>query len=240
MDTSNLWKAGFFNYLREDITFSLMNRRTLKIDLANMQIPDKAVDDEDQLNIAALYLAEAINFRFDPEAIPSAGKILLDRFDGWRISLPEQFKPFYDSSGGVITPGVFPTIRLLRDCHVAVAQYCHVTRSLLHGCTESDWSQEGLQSVQNGEAVRLCGLAFTSNSPAVLVNSFGPISYCGRHIQGQALQIDLIRRLYSCGKETGWPVQRMIEGLQHYWSTEDFGFHGDTPPLETLARAHGT
>jgi len=33
--------------------------------------------------------------------------------------------------------------------------------------------------------LEICGIAFTSNEPAVLVNAFGPISYCksSKHIK---------------------------------------------------------
>ena len=214
MDRPSLWRAGFFNYLREDITFSLMNRTALKIDLTDMEIPDSAFDDEDQLNVAALHLAEAVNLRFGEECKTHLCEKVSDRFRRWSESLPSQFTPFYDDTSGV-TPAVFPTIRLLRDCHVAVVQYGLVTASLL---AENTASSE-LESTLEANAIRICGLAFTSSSPTVLVNSFGPISYCGCHIRDQALQADLIRRLHSSQKDTGWPVQRMIEGLEKYWNT---------------------
>lgn len=217
METPSLWKAGFFNYLREDITFSLMNRRTLKIDLTEMRVPSTALDDEDQLNIAALYLAEAINMILNLDGSHEMQVALCQRFQQWYKALPDQFNPFFDSSGDDNT-SVFPTVRLLRDCHVAVAQYCLVTTSLASQIDRINGHQMAIEKHLHNNAVRLCGMAFSSNSPAVLVNSFGPISYCGRHIQGRPLQADLIRRLHACGKETGWPVGRMIDDLESYWT----------------------
>lgn len=41
-----------------------MNCTILEIYLTDIEIPDGAFDDEDQLNVAALHLAEAINLRF--------------------------------------------------------------------------------------------------------------------------------------------------------------------------------
>lgn len=219
MDRPSLRKGGFFNYLREDITFSLMNRRVLKIDLTAMRVPETGLDDEDQLNIGALYLAEAINFKFGQNHNPSAYTHLGDRLETWKLALPEHFHPFFDSSASGATC-VFPTIRILRDCHVAVLQYYLVTKILLHQCLGLHHDADPT-SLASTNAARICGLAFTSNSPAVLVNSFGPISYCGRFIRAPSLQVDLIRRLHACGKETGWPVQRMIDDLNQVWRDQN-------------------
>lgn len=218
MDTPNLWKAGFFNYLREDITFSLMNCRVLKIDLNNMAVPESALDDEDQLNFAALYLAEAINLGFSHAPSKRMQSGLSDRFEKWQHSLPERFSPFYDSTGDE-SYSVFPIIRLLRGCHVAVAQYGLLTESLIYDIAPEPHGKQDSERFLHEQAVRLCGMAFTSNSPAVLVNSFGPIAHCGRHIRNPAQQADLIRRLHASGKDTGWPVQRMIDDLNQHWST---------------------
>lgn len=226
MDRPNLWKAGFFNYLREDITFSLMNCKALKIDLTNTQVPDAALDDEDQLNTAALYAAEAVNLRFGPLQSQGTTEVLEERFERWRSTLPDQFRPFYDSSVEV-ADDIFPTIRLLRECHVAIAQYCLVTDSLLRETGETHDDASELESSLSRNAIRMCGMAFTSNAPAVLVNSFGPVSYCGRHISTSALQADLVRRLHASGKETGWPVQRMIDDLTQYWSNKADPSHED-------------
>lgn len=177
MDNHSLWKTGFFNYLREDITFSLMNRRVLKTDLAGVDIPDNAIDDEDRLNIAALYLAEAINIVFRKPIDPDRLHKFSARYSLWEAAKPSQSAPYYDSSDETFGP-VFPTIRLLRDCHVAVAQYSILVRSLM---LEAEPQSDISRKLQHN-ATRLCGMAFTSDSPAILVNSFGPVSYCGRHV----------------------------------------------------------
>ncbi|KAF4877202.1 Kanamycin B dioxygenase [Colletotrichum siamense] len=43
----------------------------------------------------------------------------------------------------------------------------------------------------------LCGLAFTANMPAVVVNAFGPIAFCARFIRSEASQQEVIRRLMA-------------------------------------------
>lgn len=98
-------------------------------------------------------------------------------------------------------------------------------------------------------ALEICGLAFTAHSSPVVVNAFGPISFCesdpfesydvparhvltrpepegGRFVRGEAAQNDIVRHLSACQKTTGWPVQRIVESLQVYWNTE-LGNHDD-------------
>ncbi len=168
MRHSSLMRAGFYNYLREDITYSLINRCLLKLDrrsITSPQLPSLgAADDEEQLNIASVFLAQVINEVFDPERdkrmLPSK------EFRNWRSSLPEQFAPYHTTHGDV--DGIeFPTVRLLRDCHVSVLQYCPVIDAL------SYFPQEDVTGVLEYNATMVCGLTFTSESTAVMVNSYG-------------------------------------------------------------------
>ena len=57
-------RAEFSNYHREDITFSLITRRSLKIDLNCIGTEYTPATDEDQLNLATLRLAQVMNVAF--------------------------------------------------------------------------------------------------------------------------------------------------------------------------------
>ena len=135
----------------------------------------------------------------------------------WNASLPVQFNPYFETAPAQARTS-FPTIRMLRDCHVAVVQYYLVATSVMRSRhNEHTWDNAELHE----NAVRVCGLAFTAESPPVMVNSFGPISFMCRYLQGEPLRTDLMRRLLASQRETGWPVQRIIDDLEHHWSMED-------------------
>lgn len=42
-------------------------------------------------------------------------------------------------------------------------------------------------------ALRICGIAFTTNIPAVLVNAFGPISYCELRVFDGCLPVNVTK-----------------------------------------------
>ena len=210
----SLSRAGFFNYLREDITFSLINRCPLKIDLSTIAIPTEARNDEDQLNVATLYLADTINRVFAHGTLSGPRKNDQLNFSMWRSSLPIQFTPYFETSMGHAT-NTFQTIRMLRECHVAVLQYCLVTASVIQSQQSSPVIIDELEQI----AVKVCGLAFTAESPAVVVNSYGPISFCCLYLRSKTLQMELFRRLQASRKDTGWPVQRIIDDLERHWTS---------------------
>lgn len=211
--TPTLLRAGFFNFLREDITFSLMRQTPLKMDLTGIDTSTYVPrSDEDQLNIVTLLLAGVINEAFSASPIPERLATLETQLRAWQASLPKDFEPFSTTvdSGDATT---FPSIWMLQDCHVAVRQYYLVAKSLLEYCAARFEYAAQLHSY----AAELCGLAFTSGSTAVLVNSFGPFSFCCRFLTTQRLRSESVRRLIACRKETGWPVQRLIEDLEQHW-----------------------
>ena len=211
----SLARAGFFNFMREDVTYSLINRCPLKVDVENMDIFG-ASDDEDRLNVATLYLAKAINVTFGGTTT-NAATTMLESFETWCGSLPIQFKPYFETP--YQQQNTLPTIRMLRACHVSVFQYCLVTKCVL-GSAQATINSESERQLHE-HAVRICGLAFTSESAAVVVNSFGPISFSCRFLQCHPLRLELVRRLHGCRKETGWPVQRIIDDLEQYWAQAD-------------------
>lgn len=117
---SNLREAGFWNYLREDITFSLFRRCPLKIDLARVPLALPMTGertDQDYLNAITLILGRIINTCFGgsdsvTEELWSSLSHLLRE---WRKSLPSRFEPFSTADGGLGL--ALPSIWLLRDHH---------------------------------------------------------------------------------------------------------------------------
>lgn len=93
----DLLRAGFWNYLREDITVALIEKRRLKIDLENiwMQYP---TEDDDQANMISLLLGRTINSCFGTgndacvRPIPE-WRSLREQVDEWRRDLPISFEP---------------------------------------------------------------------------------------------------------------------------------------------------
>jgi hypothetical protein len=161
---ASLMNACFFNYLREDITYSLIHRCPLKISLADIVQPSSARDDEDELNRASLFLADAVNTVFGRSECDDSRAI--DGFQRWKSSLPTQFTPYFEADPDPVALS-FPVMRMLRDCHISVLQYSLVTEMLYMSI-----DAEAASSIERN-TIRLCGLAFTSNSPAVMVNSYG-------------------------------------------------------------------
>lgn len=94
--------------------------------------------------------------------------------------------------------------------------------------------------------LEICGIAFTSNEPSVLVNAFGPISYCkfqdwscfalfnavtpsvlignqllgAKYIRTEASRQEVVGQLMASRKTTGWPVQQLVSDLRRHWATD--------------------
>ncbi|KAI7778756.1 phytanoyl- dioxygenase [Diaporthe eres] len=131
---SGLRTAGFWNYLREDITFSLFQRCPLKIDLDQMPLPSEHDTDQSYLNTVSLILGRIINACFSGTITEEAWVLL---FDMLRTS-----------------------VTLLETLRNDTQDIGDTRTEILENC--------GLD---------LCGIAFTANTPAVLVNAFGPIAF---------------------------------------------------------------
>ena len=160
-----------------------------------------------------LHLADAINKVFGGGSSESDVSRSTEKLQAWYHVLPDQQRPLCQSANF----GTFPSIWMLGDSHVATMQYYLIATSVLRSAELPDNSVDD-QMEEN--AVRVCGLAFTSGNSAVIINSFGPMTYCGRHIRSKALQSDLVRRLHGCRKDSGWPVQRTIDDLERVWNAE--------------------
>ncbi|KAH9239461.1 hypothetical protein K456DRAFT_1768831 [Colletotrichum gloeosporioides 23] len=226
---SGLRTAGFWNYLREDITFSLFQRCPLKIDLDQMPLPCQHHTDHSYLNTASLILGRIINACFSSTITGQTWAILFDMLRSWSADLPARFRPFSREDRGLGLS--LPSIWMLRECHASALHYRLVCVAIL--CAQAafqnvaklrqlleddhkmgDTKKEVLEACGLG----LCGIAFTANMPATLVNAFGPIAFCARFIRSEASQQEVIRRLMVCKRSIGWPVQRLVSDLQLAWS----------------------
>ncbi|KAK7453798.1 hypothetical protein Landi51_03738 [Colletotrichum acutatum] len=237
---SSLRAAGFWNYLREDITFSLFRRCPLKINLAQVTptLPMTGQrTDQDCLNAITLILGRIINTCVagsDPVAGDSWSNLSHLLFE-WRESLPSRFEPFSTVERGLGL--ALPSIWLLRDHHAAALHYQLVAATIL--CFHANPHQlSSLQSTLHDRlgpqdtkddileylALDVCGVAFTANTPSVQVNAFGPIAFCARFIRAEASRQELIRRLLACKRTIGWPVQTLVSDLEAGWR--------NPPPLE--------
>lgn len=226
---SGLRTAGFWNYLREDITFSLFQRCPLKIDLDQMPLPREHDTDQSYLNTVSLILGRIINACFSGAITEQAWVVLFDLLRNWSLSLPARFRPYSRQDPGLGLS--LPSIRMLRECHASALHYELVCVTIL--CTEATPANITLlkalrydtqdiggtrTEILENCGLDLCGIAFTADTPPVLINAFGPIAFCARFIRDEGSQQEVIRRLMACKRSTGWPVQRLVSDLQVAWS----------------------
>ncbi|KAK2475442.1 hypothetical protein H9L39_13035 [Fusarium oxysporum f. sp. albedinis] len=201
---AGLLGAGFWNYLREDITFSLFEECPLKMNLESTPLMIQHTSDQDYLNSITLILGKIINMSFKQDT------------DGREIT----------------TSHLFPAIWFLQPCHAAILHYYLVAMTIVCIYT-SPKSLEGLGGLDLPElesqskeqflenfALEICGVAFTAKVPSVLVNAFGPIAFCARFIKAEASQQELIRQLLACKSTIGWPVERLIGDLKTSWGMD--------------------
>ena len=91
-----LIRAGFWNYLREDITVALMEKRVLIIEL-NDRHPPLGLDGEDDFaNHITYILRRIINYCLEqdgPGLNPQQWESLKEELETWKLSLPSSFKP---------------------------------------------------------------------------------------------------------------------------------------------------
>ncbi|KZL69439.1 phytanoyl-CoA dioxygenase [Colletotrichum tofieldiae] len=222
---SGLGAAGFWNYLREDITFSLFRRCPLKIDLDHVSLPTQHGTDQDRLNTVSLILGRIINACFSSTITNEAWTLLFGMLRDWRSNLPPRFNPFAKADRGIGL--ALPSIRMLRDCHAAALHYELVSTTLL--CTRATpgrlpglraWLEDRAaaaitkQDMLETLALDVCGVAFTADAPAVQVNAFGPIAFCARFLRAEPARQELVRRLLACKRTIGWPVQRLVADLE--------------------------
>ncbi|KAI1497264.1 hypothetical protein F5X99DRAFT_423679 [Biscogniauxia marginata] len=238
--SGGLLASGFWNYLREDITFSLFGHCRLKIDLESIPNISQFPSDQDHLNAMSLVLGRIINtmIQATASAIEETWETLLALVRTSLSELPRHFQPF--SRVSIPLLATLPSVRMLRNCHAATRHYYLVSLTILImqlpsssqlepiknivveiGCGSIDSATK--EDLLEHLALEVCGVAFTSNEPAVLVNAFGPMSFCARHVRNEPAQREILAHLSACQKTTGWPVQQIFINLQNSWeiSAED-------------------
>ncbi|KAJ8126577.1 hypothetical protein O1611_g7062 [Lasiodiplodia mahajangana] len=230
-----LLHSGFWNYLREDITFSLFGNCPLKIDLDPIPSLSNISSDHDHLNAISLVLGRIINamIRSTAEDARNTWEVMWSYVKDWLSNLPAHFQSF--SRAAVSSLSRLPTVHMLKAFHAASRHYSLVSLAVLtiYAPTTMQVDELALRASSMGFLVgtvttredllehiglEICGIAFTSNEPAVLVNAFGPISYCAKYIRTEATQQEVVRHLTASRKATGWPIQQIILDLQRHWT----------------------
>ncbi|KAJ4257537.1 hypothetical protein NW762_008661 [Fusarium torreyae] len=81
---AGLLGAGFWNYLREDITFSLFQECPLKMNLEDTPLINHHHSDQDYLNSITLILGKIINMSFCNDAEEMRWNLVIDSLKSWR------------------------------------------------------------------------------------------------------------------------------------------------------------
>ncbi|KAM0306510.1 hypothetical protein ACHAPM_001081 [Fusarium culmorum] len=206
---AGLLGAGFWNYLREDITFSLFEKCPLKMNLESTLLFTPHESDQDYLNSVTLILGKGINMAYSQDTDALRWRQITESLKDWRRACPDHIEPFSRES-------------------TAIRHYSLVTMTFicLHGQLEApddldtlDLEASSKEEMLEKLATEICGIAFTAKVPSVLVNAFGPIAFCARFIRHGAMQQEAIRQLLACKSSIGWPVERLIKGLEAHWGT---------------------
>ncbi|CAG7562515.1 unnamed protein product [Fusarium equiseti] len=199
---AGLFGAGFWNYLREDITFSLFEKCPLKMNLDSTPLVTRHESDEDYLNSITLILGKSINITYNQDADMPRWEHIAESLKEWRSACPGHMEPF---SRGSTSSHLFPLVWFLQPCHA------------LRGSDLLDCTGVPNDKLLSSFAMDIYGIAFTAKVPSVLVNAFGPIAFCARFIQLEPLQQEVIRQLHACKASIGWPVERLINDLKAHW-----------------------
>lgn len=96
--SNTLLAAGFWNYLREDITFSLFEGCPLKMDLTNVEAPTA---DMVGLNHLSLVLGRIINATFARAVTVDEWHALMDVTKAWYERLPAMERPYARTEGAI-------------------------------------------------------------------------------------------------------------------------------------------
>ncbi|KAI5921437.1 hypothetical protein F4810DRAFT_337625 [Camillea tinctor] len=115
--SGGLLASGYWNYLREDITFSLFGRCRLKMDMGSHPGCTPYSSDHAYLNEISLVLGRIMNQMLDM----TSGSNEMDWFMLFAFIevifkwLPVQFKPYFRVSASHLS--ALPSMRMLQDCH---------------------------------------------------------------------------------------------------------------------------
>ncbi|KAI1616484.1 hypothetical protein EDD36DRAFT_415380 [Exophiala viscosa] len=210
-------QTGAWNYLREEITVGLIQRRGVRMGQifdGHLQRGPHKIHPSDSITYL---LAQIINFCF-PD--PSLQTSLQDRhtlwrsihadFMAWKADLPSTFEPFSLAA----KPGdPFPSLWMLRPWHVA-----EIMLALYDPCPTGGHLGPRSFRFAEEQALDICGLAWTNEDDSARVNAFGPLAFCGRYLSLQHHQKELEEYLLQSSRATGWPVNDIVKDLQVHWA----------------------
>lgn len=115
---SPLVAASFWNHLREDITFSLIEVRPLILDLEIVSFDITTRNsDHDYLNTLSIILGKIINVAFDHSMSVDEWKEAYYMLGKWAMGLPVQLKPFSKAHAISGMGQTFPSVRFLQPYH---------------------------------------------------------------------------------------------------------------------------
>lgn len=131
--------AGFWNYLREDITFSLFQICPLKMDLESIPVLSMHDSDHDYLNSISLILGKIVNAAFDHELVEPELENALYMIQEWKFACPRRLQPYSRGDGLSGTVNALPSVWFLQPCHGNPAypsgQAYSLRREQLRRCT---------------------------------------------------------------------------------------------------------
>ncbi|KAF3769790.1 hypothetical protein M406DRAFT_246706, partial [Cryphonectria parasitica EP155] len=111
------WNAGFWNYLREDITFSLFTGSKLKTDLKHT--PDHVlITQPDYLNQMSILLGNVVNACFGDVVSDDEWDHNLATLRQQSMALPTSFQAFSRALGsGLSSVDCIPSVWMVQACH---------------------------------------------------------------------------------------------------------------------------
>ncbi|KAK7417712.1 hypothetical protein QQX98_004368 [Neonectria punicea] len=234
MDLSSrgLSQAAYWNYLRQEITVSLTYSRHVRVAKEFPELHDLIIHngtgDDMRANLVAYILARAINLFETFTNQPISDKDLDCHLKSWgdlnsalalwREYQPPSLRPF---STAPKPNNVFPSEWMLSPWSVSASQYALTAEVLLMLCSHIGHRRgtEGPPLDQIKKlSLQICGLAYTNEYEEARVNSFGPLSFCGRFLTESKHQAALVAMLVDFGEATAWPVQFITTELRKQWS----------------------
>ncbi|RJE21383.1 hypothetical protein PHISCL_06287 [Aspergillus sclerotialis] len=234
-----LARAAFWNYVREDITVALMERRRLMIELCPEHVPQDLEYDDDYANYVTILLGQVINQCFDQHAGQlelSQWRSLHDRLETWRACLPSSFEPVASVNPknsslpfiwtlhawhGMLTALDSTVLSPLTD-KAAALQYYHTALIILLLAKPAPQPQTTVQNIGqissltqelDSHASEVCALAVTSESASVWINAFGPIAFCALWLRDKSKSAEVAKAVRCWGSRTGWPVSKIVDLL---------------------------
>ncbi|KAH6654921.1 hypothetical protein BKA67DRAFT_566634 [Truncatella angustata] len=234
--TWDLSQAGFWNYMREEITVGLASSRNRMVRIGKdfRQLRDmmtsKGIGDDMRANLITYILAEALNLYCafeeyeDAEEQPERGddlnttwKRLSSDLEQWTENLPATFQPYSTAP----KPGnVFPSAWMQRPWHVCALQYAAIAKILLilsapqDGFDGNRRREEEIQFL----TTNVCGLAYTTGDLSAALNSFGPLIFCGQFLTMKHHRAALETMLNSYSQSTGYPINCRVKQLRDRWA----------------------